>query len=305
MFQTFVEQPVFNLLELIYAILPGHDLGIAIIIFTILVRVAMWPLVKRQLHQARAMRKLQPELKKIKKAAGSDRQKLARLQMELYKEHGIKPFATIGTLIVQIPIFIALYQSINKLINDPNTLQTFSYEWVRNLDWVQTLAEDSAQFQHSLLGLVDLSRSAISDGLYIPAIILALVASIVQYYQSKMMLPDDKDAKKLSDILKGAADGQQADQSDVSAAVSRSMIYFLPLFTFVFGLIVPAALTLYLLTSAAVGYLQQAYVLNQDQEELQEISEEPDAKQIDEKPAKKTKKKKSKKSSNRKKRKRG
>ena len=303
MFQTFVEQPVFNLLEFIYAILPGHDLGVAIIIFTVLVRLALWPLVKRQLHQARAMRKLQPQLKKIKKEAGSDKQKLARLQMELYKEHGIKPFATIGTLIVQIPIFIALYQSINKLIKDPNTLLTFSYDWVRNLDWIQTLASDISKFEHTLLGLVDLSRTGMGNaGIYIPAIILALIASIVQYYQSKMMLPDSKDSKKLSDILKSAAAGNEAEQSDVSAAVSRSMLYFLPIFTFMFGLVIPAALTLYLLTSALVGCLQQYYVLNQDKEELEEISEEKDEIKVTKKVANTSKNKKSKKSSTRKKR---
>src|SRR5688572_23809233 len=130
MFETLLVRPVFNLLEFIYAIIPGHDLGIAIILFTILVRLAMWPLVHKQLHHTKAMRKLQPELKKVKKAAAGDRQKEARLQMELYKEKGIKPFASIGTLIIQIPIFIALYQAVLKMINDPNTLINFSYDWV-------------------------------------------------------------------------------------------------------------------------------------------------------------------------------
>src|SRR5665811_241652 len=97
MFETYIERPVFNLLEFIYAVVPGHDLGVAIILFTILVRVALWPLVKKQLHQSTKMRRLQPQLKKIKKQAGKDKQKQARLQMELYKEHGVKPFSTIGT----------------------------------------------------------------------------------------------------------------------------------------------------------------------------------------------------------------
>ena len=107
-FQNYIERPLFNLLEFIYGIIPGHDLGIAIIIFTLIIRLALWPLVRKQLHHSKAMKKLQPELKKIKKAAAGDRQKEARLQMELYKEHDVKPFSTIGTLIIQIPIFIAL-----------------------------------------------------------------------------------------------------------------------------------------------------------------------------------------------------
>ena len=126
MFETLLIRPVFNLLEFIYAVIPGHDLGIAIILFTILVRILLWPLVHRQLHHAQAMRKLQPELKKIKAAAAGDRQKQARLQMELYKERGIKPFSSIGTLLIQIPIFIALYQAILKITNNPNSLIDFS-----------------------------------------------------------------------------------------------------------------------------------------------------------------------------------
>jgi YidC/Oxa1 family membrane protein insertase len=64
MFETLIVQPIFNLLVLIYAIIPGHNFGLAIIIFTVLVRLMMWPLVKKQLNHAKALRELQPELKK-------------------------------------------------------------------------------------------------------------------------------------------------------------------------------------------------------------------------------------------------
>lgn len=279
LYRVLIEQPVFNLLEVIYALVPGHDLGISIIIFTIIIRTAMWPLVKRQLHQTKAMRKLQPELKKLKKAAAGDRQKEARLQMELYKEHGVKPFATIGTLIIQLPIFIALYFSVKKIIETPESLQTFAYEPVKNLSYIQDLASGAAQLEHTLFGVVDLSRKAIeSGGVYVPALLIAIAAAVAQFYQSKLMLPDDKDAKKLSEIMKEAASGNQADQSDVSAAVSRTMLYFLPFFTFIFAVSVPSALALYLLTTSLIGYAQQAYVFRQDKEELHDIGEEPDKK---------------------------
>ncbi|HYF96748.1 MAG TPA: YidC/Oxa1 family membrane protein insertase [Patescibacteria group bacterium] len=303
LFKTYIEQPVFNLLEFIYAVIPGHDLGLSIIIFTIIIRIALWPLVKKQLHQAKAMRKLQPELKKIKQSAKGDRQKEARLQMELYKEHGVKPFATIGTLIIQLPIFIALYQSVNKLINDSNIIFSFSYEWVRELDWIQQLSVDITLFDHTLFGVVDLSRRAIdSGGLYVPALMVAIAAAVMQYYQSKLMMLDNKDSKKLSDILKQAASGQQADQSEVGAAVSRTMLYFLPFITFIFAVSVPSALALYLLTSSAVGYLQQAYVLNQDKDEMHELAVAAEAVEKSSAKTKKTSNKKSKKSSSKKKR---
>lgn len=276
MFETLLVRPVFNLLEFIYAIVPGHDLGIAILIFTVIIRLALWPLVHRQLHHAKVMRQLQPELKKIKKAASGDRQKEVRLQMELYKERGIKPLASIGTLIIQIPIFIALYQAVLKITNDPSSLINFSYDWVRNLPWIQTLANDITKFDEMFLGFVDLTRRGVENGnLYFPAILIVAVSTLMQYIQTRQMLSSDKDARKLSVILKESASGKEVDQSEVTAAISRLMVYVLPVFIFVFGLIVPAALALYIFASSAVGYIQQRRVFKEDAEELQEIADEP------------------------------
>ncbi len=292
-FQTYIERSVFNLLEFIYASIPGHDLGIAIIIFTLVIRLALWPLVRKQLHHTKAMRKLQPELKKIKKASAGDRQKEARLQMELYKEHGVKPFSTIGTLIVQIPIFIALYQSVLKLIKDPNILQTSAYESIKNMPYIQSVGADITKFEHTFLGLVDLSRTGLGQpGIYIPAIILGVIAATAQFYQSKMLLPDSKDSRKLSTILKEASSGKEADQTEVSAAVSRSMMYFLPGITFVFAISVPSALSLYLITSAGVGIFQQKLAFKEDEEDMQKIADE-EVEIIDPPKKPKTKKKKS------------
>ena len=69
MFETLIVQPIFNALLLIYSLIPGGDFGVALIIFTILIRMLMYPLVKKQLHQTKMMKKLQPELKKIKERA--------------------------------------------------------------------------------------------------------------------------------------------------------------------------------------------------------------------------------------------
>lgn len=277
LYKIYIEQPVFNLLEFIYATIPGHDLGVSIIVFTIIIRMLLWPLVKKQLHQTKAMRKLQPELKKLKKAANGDRKKETRLQMELYKEHGVKPFATIGTLLLQFPVFVALFFSVRKIIEDPNVLFTFSYDWVRDLPYIQQLMADVSKFEHTLLGVVDLSRKGIeAGGPYVPAIIVAILAAVAQFYQSKLMMPDSKDAKKLKEIMRDAAAGKQADQSEVAGAVTKSMMYFMPFITFIFSISLPSALALYILTTSAVGYAQQAYILNQDKEELHDIGAEPD-----------------------------
>src|SRR4051794_13915252 len=133
MFTTLIVKPIFNLLVLIYALLPGHNFGVALILFTIVIRLLLWPLVKRQLHQAKAMRKLQPEIKRVKQAAKGNKQKESQMLMELYKERGINPFATFPTLIIQFIILIGLYSGLTKIIHNPETIVTFAYPSLQHL----------------------------------------------------------------------------------------------------------------------------------------------------------------------------
>lgn len=274
MFQTFIVEPIFNLLVFIYAILPGHNFGAAIIIFTIIVRLLMWPLVKKQLHHAKAMRELQPELKRIKQDAKGDRQKESLMVMELYKERQISPFGSIGILIVQLIILIGLYSGLSKVVNDPQAIITGAYDWMRNLSWIKQLGSDISLFDASLFGLVDISRPAIGNaGWYIPALLLVLGSAAIQYFQSAQLMPQQKDARKLRDILKEAGEGKQADQAEVNAAIGRSTRYFIPFMIFAFTIGIPSALSLYWLVSGMVAYLQQSKVLKQDEEELEAIAD--------------------------------
>lgn len=274
MFTTFVVQPLFNLLSLIYAILPSHNYGLSLILFTILIRIALWPVLKKQLHHAKAMRDLQPEIKKIKKQAKGDRTKESQLLMELYKERGINPFSTFPILILQFIILIGLYSGLQKVIKDPHALINFSYPSVQNLPWMQELAQNIHRFDNTLLGFVDLSKPALgAAGLYMPALLLVAGSAVAQYFQSKQLLPNDKDQRSLREILKAAGNGQQADQSEVNAAVGRSTVYILPFMIFFLGLSFPAALSLYWFVSAAVAYLQQSRILGQDEAEMEAIAD--------------------------------
>ena len=264
MFTTLVVQPIFNLLVLIYAVIPGHNFGVAIILFTILVRLLMWPLVKKQLHHAKAMRKLQPELKKIKQAAGGDRQKESKLVMELYKEREINPFASLGLVLVQLPIFLGLYLGIKRLVDNPQQIIDFSYSFIHDLSWMQTLAQDIHRFDESLFGLVNLGQKAVGDnGIYWPAMLIVIVGAATQYYQSKQLMPQSKDARSLRSILKEAGQGKSADQQEVGVAMGRWMLYLIPGFVFIFGLNFPAALPLYWLTNSLVAVIQQGRVLKE------------------------------------------
>src|SRR6185312_483545 len=148
MLTTIIVQPIFNLLVLIYALLPGHNFGLAIIIFTILIRLLLWPLVKKQLNHAKAMRELTPEIKKIKAAAKGDRQKESQLTMELYKEREINPFASIGILIVQLPILIGLYSGLSRIIKNPHEIVSFSYSPIQHMSWIQHLSHNIHEFDN-------------------------------------------------------------------------------------------------------------------------------------------------------------
>src|SRR5882672_4384449 len=125
MFNTILVQPIFNLLALIYAFV--HDFGVAIIILTIIVRGALWPLVSRQLHSQRALQELQPELKRIKKEAAGDRTLEGQLTMELYKEREINPFASFLPLLIQLPIFFALFIVLKDIVK-PGEIAHVAYE---------------------------------------------------------------------------------------------------------------------------------------------------------------------------------
>lgn len=282
MFTTIIVQPIFNLLVLIYALIPGHNFGLAIIIFTVLVRILMWPLVKKQLHHAKAIRALQPELKKIKAATKGDRQKESKLTMELYKERQINPFSSLGIVLVQAPILIGLYLGLQKIIKHPQQIIDFSYPALHHLGWLQTLSHNIHQFDNTLFGVVDLTRTALGPkGTYFPALILVALSAIVQYTQSKQLLPQSKDARGLRAILSDAGQGKKADQQEVSAAVGRSTMVMIPLFVFIIGLNLAAALPLYWLVSSLVALIQQSRVLKEDVKEAVAVADEPSAAQTD------------------------
>lgn len=287
MFTTLIVQPLFNFLVLIYALLPGHNFGLALIIFTVIIRLLLWPLVKKQLHHTKVMRKMQPELRRIKKATKGNRRKESEMVMELYKERGISPFSAFPVLIVQFIILIGLYYGLKRIIDDPESLITFSYGFIQDLSWMQTLATDLKQFDETLFGVIDLSRAAIGQaGFYWPAALIVVGSAIAQYYQAKQLMPDEKNQLSLRQILKQAGEGKQADQSEVNAAVARNMRYFIPVFILVFTAGIPSALSLYWLVGGLVAFIQQGIVLRRDEEELEELAAKPDPKTNKDKPKK-------------------
>lgn len=141
-------RPIVNILFVIYNYVG--DFGVAIIIFTVLAKLAMWPLMKRQLHQTRIMRQIQPELAEIKKRCKGNRQAESLQMMDLYKRKNIKPFRTVLMTFIQLPIFIAIFRSINVFVRPIESEKPFSnvsnsaYEFIKPMHRIN----EAIQLQH-------------------------------------------------------------------------------------------------------------------------------------------------------------
>jgi YidC/Oxa1 family membrane protein insertase len=273
-FDIVIVQPLFNAMLLIYSLIPGGDFGVALIILTIIIRFLLYPLVKRQLHQTKMMRKLQPELKKIKAASKGDRQKEAIAMMDMYKRYGVSPFRSIGILLLQMPIFIGLYFVVQIFTLHRDRFEEFTYSFLHNIKPISDLLANPEKLNLHLFGAVDLSKSAMQSGDVI-LFLLAIAAAATQFIMSRQLSPTGKSDKTFRSIMQEAAKGNQADQSEINAVVMQNMMKIMPVFMFFVMITVPGALALYYGVSNIVAVLQQAYLLRQDEEELEEIADEP------------------------------
>ena len=280
MWETLVVEPIFNLLTIITAVIPGHNFGLALLIFTVLVRLAFWPVAKKQVRHSRALRDLQPEIKRIKQKFKGQRQQEQIATLAIYKQKGFNPFAPIGYMFAQIPIFIGLYQVVNRLANpangsaleklQPQSLGGHSYDFVASSEWMQQLQSGTEQFDVTFLGLVDLARPALgAEGLFIGALVIVLLSAVTQYYSTKQMLswqsgskPDSKKLK-LRQLMREQSQGKDVDQADINAAVNRGTIYLFPGVVLLISLGLVAALPFYWMANNLVAYGQQQRIYQQ------------------------------------------
>lgn len=276
-FDVVIVQPIFNLLMLIYSLIP--DFGVSIIIFTILVRLLLWPLVKKQLHHTKAMRKMQPELAKINKQYAKNPQMRNLAMMELYKKHNISVFGPIGILLIQFPILIAMYRVVQIFASNRADLGKYVYGAVKNLPVANNLVNNPDQFNQNFLGIFDLTQHAISkNGVVVGLLVLAVLAAVLQYLTAKQLSPNSDSKRRLRDILSEAGSGKEADQSEVNAVVSRKMMKFMPVMVFLIIIYLPGALAMYMTTANAVGYLQNLIILRKDSSEMEDIANEKQSK---------------------------
>ena len=229
LFHTLLYQPIFNLLVFLYNVIPGGDIGFAIIALTILIKVALWPLMHSSLKSQKALQEIQPKIEELKEKHKDDREALAKEMMELYQNEKVNPLSSCLPILVQLPILIALYRVL--LVGfDPSQFDQL-YAWVAN----------PGEINNVFLGLIDLGETSI---------FLAVLAGIFQFFQTKMLMAKKPPAQ----VAKSAG----AKDENMLASMIKTMMYFMPVITVVIGATLPGGLTLYWVTVNAFSIFQQA-----------------------------------------------
>ncbi len=238
-FTVGIFEPLFNALLYIQKILPGHDLGIAIILLTLVIKVALYIPSLSGIRASRQLQTLQPKLKAIQTEFKDNKEKLAQEQMKLYKESKVNPLSSCLPLLIQIPFFIGLYQVfISGLKIDAHGILTAStlkhvYPFLHSYYQQTTI-------NTLFLGFVDLAKA---HGL--ANIVLAVLAAGAQFWQTKMLAAPSEPKIK------------EARDESITSATNKQMTYLLPLFTGYLAYKFPAGLALYWTTQSALTIVQQ------------------------------------------------
>ncbi len=221
-----IGNPVLNVLIALSHILGG-SFGLAIIALTIIVRLVTWPLNKRQLNSTKALQEMQPKIQELQKKYGKNQQKLQQEMMKLYKEAGVNPLGCLWPMLVQFPIWIALYQAIMRaLATTPENLLDLAqrlYSWA--------IVNQAIPLNSYFLGL-DLGGRG--------NIVLAMIVGGTMWVQQKMTQAPAVDPRQES--------------------TSRMMMLMMPLMFGLLSLSFPAGLGLYWAVSNIIGIITQYFV---------------------------------------------
>lgn len=216
-------RPLFNGLVWLYAIMPGRDLGLAIVALTLVIRFALAPLLTRAQDSQRAMQRLQPEVKKIQQAAKKNKEEQGRALMALYAENKVNPFFTFLALAVQLPILIAMFQVFREGL-EPASL-TYLYSFIPHPGSLNPIS----------FGILDLA----AGNLY-----LGVVAALTQYFQTKLTAP---------------APAPDAGRGDFASVLQWQTTYLFPGLILVWSYTLPSALTLYWTVMNVFGIVQELF----------------------------------------------
>ena len=223
---TILYGPLLNALALLVSVIPGGDVGIAIILLTLFVKTALFPLSQRSIESQIKMNLLAPELKRIKDN-GASKEEQAKQTFELYKHHKTNPFSGCLLILIQIPIIFALYYVFLKGIDLQSGLL---YSFVHAPQYINM----------NFLGILDISQKNI--------IMLAILAGISQYFQASLM-PKPATPDKTTGSF----------QENMTKSMQTQMKYVFPFVVAFIAYSVSGAVALYWITSNIFAIGQQIY----------------------------------------------
>ncbi len=240
--QTIILNPIFNVLVIIHYFVGS--LGLSIILFTLIIKSAMIPITLPSIKMSKKQRDIQPEIQKIKEKYKYDQKKMAQMQMEVMKRHGINPASGCLTTIVTIIFMIAVYRSVITMTNGSSIEELnshiyfdyfkFSQEKVINTDFLTVDLSKGVYVKSENEGEADLFQ--------IGAFIITLMAVGFQFLATKMMMPFSKMTDK---IVKKTPSGTD----DMMQAMQKQNLYIMPMMFFIFGLTLPAGVMIYIVVS--------------------------------------------------------
>lgn len=229
LFTTILYQPIFNSFIFIYNLVG--DVGIVIFVVTLLIKLALYPLTNQSIKAQKSMTEMQPKMEALKVKYKDNQQALAQETMKLYKEHKVNPLGSCLPILIQLPVFIALYYVLRDGLGTAPRFDLL-YSFVPKPETISSMS----------LGLFDLAKSSV---------VLAVLAAAAQFWQAKMF------TRKRPPAIAGEA----AKDENMMSMMNKQMLYFMPLLTLIIGLQFPAGLTLYWFLSTVFTAIQQHFIL--------------------------------------------
>lgn len=228
-FNQFLYRPLFNALILLYQTVSFRDLGVAIIMLTLFIRVLLSPLSRKSIIAQKEMTAIQPEVKKLQEKHKHEKEEQMKKVMALYKEKNINPLSGCLPLIIQLPIVIALYQVFLSGFNEQSLQQLYGF------------MPHPESINHFFLGFIDISKQNMA---------LAVLAGALQFWQSKMILDEQKKHHTPAEF-----------QANTSLAMSKQMTYMMPVLTVFIAYSVHAGIALYWVVTTVFSVAQQRNIL--------------------------------------------
>ncbi len=227
-FSLIVYQPLYNGLIFLMSVMPWADAGVSVVVFTFLVKLALFPLSQKATRTQLKMKALEDDLALLKEQHKGDREAHARATMAFYKEKNVNPFSTFFLALIQIPIILGLYY-IFYSGGLPHIKTELLYSFV-----------SAPTVTMHFLGLIDITKGSL---------LLAILVSVSQYFQARFAMP----------VSKPKTPGVSM-KDDFARTLNLQMRYFLPAFVGVIAYNISGAVSLYWITSNLFAIGQELYV---------------------------------------------